>query len=100
MGDVNFECIVVSLRVDFCKFYFVCCTDRLVNNRYSTHCFPLCVPLTVMYFQTFIWLVILMLMYQTTIILYFLNFFVSTASFSVYQVVKSFTHSRVGIILL
>ena len=33
-----------------------------------------------------------MLMYQTTIILYFLNFFCITSSFLFYQVVKSFTH--------
>ena len=65
----------------FVTFMFVCCTDCLVNNRCSTHCFPLCVPLTVMYFQTFIWLVILILMYQTTIILYFPNFFVSPLVF-------------------
>ena len=81
MGDVNFKCIDVSLRVDFVTFMFVCCTDHLVNNRCSTYCFPLCVPLTVMYFQTFIWLVILILMYQTTIILYFPNFFVSPLVF-------------------
>ena len=53
---------------------FVCCTDHLVNDRCLTHCFQLCVLLTVVYLQTFIWLVILMLLYQATIILYFLNF--------------------------
>ena len=84
MGDVNFECIVVSLRMDFFHFY-VCLLYRppseqqVLDTLFSTLC-------------TLIWLVILMLTYQTTIILYFLNFFVSPPVFLLYQVVKSFTH--------
>ena len=61
MGDVNFECIVVSLiGWIFVIFMFVCFTDPLVNNRCLIDCFPLCVFLIVMYFQNLIWLVILM----------------------------------------
>ena len=43
MGDVNFECIVVSLRVDFCNFY-VCLLYRppseqqVLDTLFSTLC--------------------------------------------------------------
>ena len=91
MGEVNFECIVVSLRVDFVIFMFVCCTDPLVNNSCLIDCFPLCVFLIVMCIFKLLsgwwfWL------YQTTVIFYFLNFFV-TSSILLHQVVKGFNQS-------
>ena len=100
MGDVNFECIVVSLRMDFCNFY-VCLLYRppseqqVLDTLFSTLC-----TLNSNVFSNFY----LVGDFNVDVSNYnhplFSKLFCITASFFVYQVVKSFTHSRVGIILL
>lgn len=90
MGDVDFECIVVSLGVDFCNFY-VCLLYRPPNEQqvldtlFSTLC-----TLNSNVFSNF-YLVgdfnVDVSNHNHPLSLYHLQFF-----FLLYQVVKSFTH--------
>ena len=92
MGDVNFECIVVSLRVDFCNFY-VCLLYRppseqqVLDTLFSTLC-----TLNSNVFSNFYLVGDFNIDVSNHNHPLFSKLFCITSSFLLYQVVKSFTH--------